>query len=191
MRIDLHSNRFCVFDWFKIKMAALPNILITGTPGTGKTQTSSLVSSKTGLKHVNVSELVKSMGFYESRDEEFDTYILDEERLCDYLEPIMEEGGVVLDFHSLDFFPERWFQLILVLRADTQILFDRLTERGYSDKKRSENIECEIMQVVLEEAMESYDESIVHELPSNRIEDLESNVERVVTWLKNWKQDHS
>ena len=35
-----------------------PNILITGTPGTGKTCTSELISEMTGFKHVNVGTLV-------------------------------------------------------------------------------------------------------------------------------------
>lgn len=168
----------------------LPNILITGTPGTGKTQTSQLVAEKTGLKHLNIGSVVKEMGFYESKDEEFDSYILDEDQLCDYLEPIMAEGGNVVDFHSAEFFPERWFDLVLVLRTDTSLLFDRLSERNYSAKKRTENIECEIMQIVLEEAKESYDENIVHELSSNTVEELDSNVNRVSSWLEAWKIDH-
>ena len=36
--------------------AKFPNILITGTPGTGKTQTASLASEKIGFKHINVGE---------------------------------------------------------------------------------------------------------------------------------------
>ena len=38
----------------------------------------------------------------------------------------MSEGGVVLEHHTVDFFPERWFDLVLVLRCDNTILFDRL-----------------------------------------------------------------
>ena len=30
-----------------------PNILITGTPGTGKTSTSKLIAEMTGMKHIN------------------------------------------------------------------------------------------------------------------------------------------
>jgi len=81
--------------------------------------------------------------------------------------------------------------LILVLRANTDVLFDRLGERGYSDKKRSENLECEIMQVVLQEAKECYEEQIVHEVPSNTLEELESNVERIDQWCKQWIKDNS
>ena len=62
----------------------------------------------------------------------------------------MRDGGVIVDFHSVDFFPEDWFDLILVLRTDNSVLYERLEQRGYSQKKVQENIEAEIMQVGLE-----------------------------------------
>ena len=133
-----------------------PNILITGTPGTGKTETSQAIANRINFKHLNVSELIKKHECYEERDEEYDTYLIDDDKVIDLLEPMIEEGGCIIDFHSAELFPERWFELVLVLRANTDILYDRLTERGYNDKKRNENIECEIMQVVLEECRESY-----------------------------------
>lgn len=46
------------------------------------------------------------------------------------------------------------------------------------------------MQTILDEARESYDPQIVQELRSEQYEDLEGNVERVIQWLENWKQDH-
>lgn len=38
---------------------ARPNILVTGTPGTGKTTTASLIAEEAGMTHVDVSALVK------------------------------------------------------------------------------------------------------------------------------------
>ena len=38
-------------------------------------------------------------------------------------------GGCIVDYHGCDFFPERWFDLVLVLRADNTVLFDRLVKR--------------------------------------------------------------
>jgi hypothetical protein len=51
-------------------------------------------------------------------------------------------------------------------------------------------VEAEIMQVVAEEARESYAEGVVHEVPSNAVEDVESNAARVEAWLAAWKADH-
>lgn len=65
-------------------------------------------------------------------------------------------GGCVVDYHGCDFFPERWFDIVVVLRCDNTILYDRLAARGYDGKKIRENIECEIFGSLLEEALESY-----------------------------------
>jgi len=148
------------------------------------------------MQHVNVGELISTHKCYGGRDESLDTNILDEDKLLDAMEVIFEEAadeekGIVADFHMCDFFPERWFDLVLVLRTSTESLYDRLTKRGYNDKKREENMQCEIMQTVLDEAREAYRREIVHEVPSTSIEDMESNVERVKQWREQWITDNS
>ena len=80
---------------------------------------------------------------------------------------------------------------VLVLRASNTVLFDRLTARGYAAAKVAENVECEIMQVILDEAKESYAAEIVHEMPSENLEQMDANVARVGTWLAAWKADNS
>jgi len=96
------------------------------------------------MKHVNVGELVKEHKCYDGRDEDLNTNILDEDKLLDAMEVILdkaadEDQGIVADFHVCEIFPERWFDLVLCLRTSTDVLFDRLTARGYSEKKRSGN----------------------------------------------------
>lgn len=61
--------------------AGLPNILITGTPGTGKTSLCERVAEELGMVHVNVGALVKEQGLHEGRDDEFDAFILDEDKV--------------------------------------------------------------------------------------------------------------
>ncbi|KAK8803059.1 hypothetical protein WA538_002055 [Blastocystis sp. DL] len=175
-------------------MPKLPNILVTGTPGTGKTTFADMIAEKTGMRRITVGEVVKREHFSSGWDEEYQCMIVDEnaeDQLLDYLEPTMSEGGIVLEHHTVDFFPERWFDLVLVLRCDNTLLYDRLVDRGYPINKVQENVECEIMQMILDEARESYDPSIVQELRSDKYEDLEQNVARVCEWLENWKKEHS
>ena len=112
-----------------------PNVLITGTPGTGKTTLSAEVARRTGMEHVNVGEIVTAQGLHSGRDEEFDTFILDEDKVVDALEPGMSAGGKVLDHHSCDFYPERWFDLVVCLQTDNTVLYDRLEARGYAQNK--------------------------------------------------------
>ena len=45
------------------------------------------------------------------------------------------------------------------------------------------------MEVLLQEARDSYDEEIIVELFSNTSDDMESNVERVEAWITLWKKN--
>ena len=47
-------------------------------------------------------------------------------------------------------------------------------------------MECEIFQVLLEEAKESYPEDRVIALRSNTIEDININVSTLTEWVRNW-----
>jgi len=160
-----------------------PNILVAGTPGVGKSTLCQQVAEKTGLNWVDVGQFAKENGCFESYDAEYACPVLDEDKLIDELEPAMSEGGNIVDYHGCDFFPERWFDIVFVLRTDNTILFDRLSLRGYEGKKLQENVQCEIFQTILEEAKNSYAMDIVHELKSNTTEDMEENIEIIEEWI--------
>ncbi|RPD81877.1 P-loop containing nucleoside triphosphate hydrolase protein [Lentinus tigrinus ALCF2SS1-7] len=168
-----------------------PVVIITGTPGTGKTTHADLLvqESPIPLKHINVGELVKEKGLYEEYDEDWQSYTVDEDKLLDELEPLASQGGIILDWHTCEIFPERWADLVVVLRCDHTKLWDRLEKRAYPLKKIQENNEAEIMEVVLDEARSSYPQEIVVELQSEGTEDLESNVARIVQWIEAWQKD--
>jgi len=109
----------------------------------------------------------------------------------DELEPLVGEGGVILDWHTCEIFPERWPDLVVVLRCDHSLLWDRLEKRNYPLKKIQENNEAEIMQVVLDEARLSYPQEIVIELKSEKVDDLEINIASIVEWIHAWRKDHA
>ena len=56
-----------------------PNILITGSPGTGKTILGMELSKRSGMNYINIGELAKENNFYEGWDEERDCHVLDED----------------------------------------------------------------------------------------------------------------
>lgn len=47
----------------------------------------------------------------------------------DELDEKMAEGGAIVDYHGCDLFPERWFNIVFVLRTDNTQLYTRLESR--------------------------------------------------------------
>jgi len=183
-------------------MRALPNIIVTGTPGVGKTTTcnqlTSLASQSTppvNLKYLSINDLVKERSAHSGYDEEYQTLDVDEDKLMDEVEKEIEdgagEGGWIIDWHSTEGFAIRWVDLVVVLRCEeTSILYDRLSSRGYRENKLQENMDAEIFGVVAEEAREGWmEEGQVVELKSTEAEHIEENAERILQWIKNWLKD--
>ncbi|KAF2763615.1 P-loop containing nucleoside triphosphate hydrolase protein [Teratosphaeria nubilosa] len=170
-----------------------PNIIITGTPGVGKTTHCLELAQRTHLHHLDINDVVKKHNIGEKSDDPDDPHvkIVDEDRLLDVIENELEEGGQIIDWHACDLFPPSLIDLVCVVRcAKTEILYDRLKGRGYAGKKLEENMDCEIMEVLLHEAREAYDEEMVVELQSESTGDVDGNVERIEAWIRNWKKDH-
>ncbi|GAA5958166.1 hypothetical protein JCM8115_004002 [Rhodotorula mucilaginosa] len=177
-----------------------PNILITGTPGTGKTtHAAQLVealqaapsTSSAQWQHVNVGDFVKEKGCHSGFNEEWQSWDVDEDKLLDELELVQQAGAKVLDWHTCDLFPERWIDLVVVLRCDHQQLWNRLEKRGYQMNKIQENNEAEIMEVILNDARESYAPEIVVELQSETPEQMEQNLERILSWVEAWRSNRA
>ncbi|GAA5906991.1 hypothetical protein JCM5296_003903 [Sporobolomyces johnsonii] len=177
-----------------------PNILITGTPGTGKTTHAAQLlealqaapsTSAAAWQHVNVGDFVKDKGCHSGWNEEWQSWDVDEDKLLDELEIVQQSGAKILDWHTCDMFPERWIDLVVVLRCDHSQLWSRLEKRAYGLSKIQENNTAEIMEVVLNDARESYAEEIVVELRSESPEQMEENVNRILQWVEAWRADHA
>ena len=62
-------------------MGRHPNILVTGTPGSGKSTLCDLISSQFGLNNLNVGAVVKQKDLHEGMNDEFDSLTLDEDKV--------------------------------------------------------------------------------------------------------------
>ena len=78
-----------------------------------------------------------------------------------------------------------------MLQTDNSILYKRLETRGYNEKKLTNNIQCEMFQVLYEEALASYKMEIVYQLRSDKPEDLENNINEILKWVEQWIKDQS
>ncbi|KAL5365459.1 AAA domain-containing protein [Aspergillus floccosus] len=173
-------------------MRTSPNVIITGTPGVGKTVHCEQLAQDTGLRYLSINQVAKDRDCFETYDDELDTWVVDEDKLLDAIEDEVLQGGYLIDWHACDLFPKSWIDLVVVLRCpSTSIHYDRLSSRGYKETKLQENLDAEIFGVLLEEAREAFDEEIVVELNSEKDDDVENNCARIATWVDSWKSDQA
>ncbi len=69
-----------------------PNILVTGTPGTGKTTVCGMLAAATSLRHVEIGALVKQEELHCGWDDEFNCYIIDEDKVRGFVHSVGYDG---------------------------------------------------------------------------------------------------
>lgn len=68
-------------------MRTSPNIIITGTPGVGKTTHCEQLAQSSGLKHLDINKIVKERNCSDGYDEELKSVIVDEDKVHNNLQP--------------------------------------------------------------------------------------------------------
>ncbi|MFB6068967.1 MAG: adenylate kinase family protein [Halobacterium sp.] len=128
-------------------------VAVTGTPGTGKTSTTTHLDES--VLHLN--DAVREHGLWSERDEERDSLVVDLEAVREWLG---DWDGVVESHlaHHLD------ADRVVVLRCRPEELERRLEERGEAPEKARENAESEALDVILSEAVRAHGEASVYEI---------------------------
>lgn len=120
--------------------------------------------------------------------------MLTSRQLAERLDLKMKKGGRVVDWMHADFWPEDTIDLVLTLRTNNRILFDRYRVRNYNKEKVDENIDAEIMDTIGIENQERYgpeETTTIVELESNNEEDMADNLDRISVWCKTWHTDNN
>lgn len=127
-------------------------VAITGTPGTGKTSVAAELRSR-GLEVVDLGEHIRVHGLLGEYDEGRETYEVDLDLLNSSLEEYRGRGGDVFMEGHLSHYMD--CGTIVVLRCEPEVLAGRLRARGYGEAKVRENVQSEILDVILCEAVET------------------------------------
>ena len=129
-------------------------VLVTGTPGTGKSAVAKALATKYGFSYLSVSSFVVERKLYTEYDEETLSYVIDEEAVKSSLREELSGRDFVVEtiYPSLVPFADR----VLVLRRNPAELWDVLSSRGWPERKVAENVEAELLGVVAEEARETF-----------------------------------
>jgi len=126
-------------------------IALTGTPGTGKTALAEELRSR-GYRVLDLNEHIRNNGLLEEKDEARDTYGVDADALDLSLERFRGGDMMIIEGH-ISHYVECDMAIVLRCRPDT--LAERLRDRGYSGSKIRENVQAEVLDVILCEAVET------------------------------------
>ena len=128
-------------------------ILVTGTPGVGKTTFCTRVSEVFGIKHIDVSRYIEENKLYDEYSEEYKSLVFDEQKVKNALtSDLCETDSYIVDTHCCEVASALDFDMIFVLTLPIETLYKRLKDRGYDESKIKENVECEIFGVSKEDA---------------------------------------
>mgnify|MGYP001424622844 CR=1 FL=1 len=130
-------------------------LIVTGTPGTGKTTLSKKIAKEKKLKYIDVNKIIKENNLSEGFDKKRDCEIIDTKKLNKTLIKIIKkEKNLIIDSHLSHFLPKKYVDLCIVTKCSLKTLEKRLKKRKYSKSKIRENLDAEIFDTCRIEAEE-------------------------------------
>ncbi|MFW9945831.1 MAG: adenylate kinase family protein [Candidatus Odinarchaeota archaeon] len=126
-------------------------VIISGTPGTGKTAVSKELSRKIKAKVISLNDLVIQKDLFVKFDSNRETFVINEDNLIAYVLKLIESYAsekidfVLIEGHFSDIIPSDFIDYAIVLRCHPDVLLRRLKKKGYNERKIIENIQSEIL----------------------------------------------
>ena len=165
-------------------------ILITGTPGVGKTTITHKLASKLGANYIDINELVKTENLVTSFDNLRKTWIADTGEVSKRLKQILVQSKkttIIEGHYAIQVVPKNVLTIVFVLRRDPYELKKTLEKRGYSENKVNENVAAEILDVCLCEVISNCEIKKICEIDTSK-KLPEEVVEELILRLKKKEQ---
>ncbi len=144
-------------------------IIVSGTPGTGKTKLAMYLSKKLNFLYFDINNFIIKNKLYEGYDKKRRTRIVDVKKLVKFLVSEIKNfrnkkgviKGVIIDSHLSHYLPKKYIDVCIITKCDIKLLNKRLKKRGYSKNKIQENLQSEIFDICYNEALERKHKVIV------------------------------
>ncbi|HLC86573.1 MAG TPA: adenylate kinase family protein [Candidatus Nanoarchaeia archaeon] len=161
----------------------MKTICVTGSVASGKTTIAKELSKKLKYKYIDVSELIKENKLQGKYIKKLDTHEVDAEKLNKFLERLIKESkeNLIIDSHLSHYLDTKYIDLCIVCKCEIKDLKKRLEAREYSKDKIRENLDAEIFDVCLVEALENKHKIIVVNTSENN---LNKNISKIISEIK-------
>ena len=155
-------------------------VALTGTPGTGKTSAANFLQ-KRGIETVDLNKVVEERDFLVGIDKKRKSKIVDIDKLDGYIKEKYNTIDVVFLVGHISHLLKN-VDKVIVLRCHPDKLKKRLSTKGWTTRKIKENIEAEILDIILCEALEAYTGKNVFEIDTTKlsIDKVVSNILEII-----------
>lgn len=161
-------------------------LVLTGVPGVGKSSVARILSKRLKGTHIDLTELALKENLTIGFDEERGVQIVDLERIRERLKELYdysEEPMIVEGHFAHDVVPAEMASRVFVLRRAPWRLKSEFERRGYAKVKVRENVEAELLDLSLVEALEVYEEEIVCEVDTTDLA-IEEVAEEIISIME-------
>jgi adenylate kinase len=165
-------------------------IVITGTPGVGKTATAKTLTARLNASYIGINELVRDENLIAHLDEDRGTLVADMTRLAVRVNELLDcaDRDQVIDGHyAHDVVHADRATHVFVLRRHPGELRAILVKRGYREDKILENLNSEILDVCLTEALERHGIGRVGEIDTSSVT-VEKTVESMLSMINGGRE---
>lgn len=171
----------------------MKNIIISGTPGCGKTSVAKELSNLISGRIISLNELAISEDFSFEYDEDRKTLIVDFKIFLPYvLKKIKKINKInpsflIIESHFSDIIPNKLVDYIFILRCFPDELVNRLKEKNYNSKKITENIQAEILGNCVNYFIKKKTKKPLFEIDTTHltIESVAKTIKRIITGKEN------
>ena len=155
-------------------------VALSGTPGTGKTSVATLLK-KQGYTVVQLHTFAKENHCIAGIDKKRDSQLIDMDKLDKAIKKnfttdalVFFEGHIAHLLKTMD--------KVIILRCHPKELKKRLLKKKWNAKKRKENVDAEIIDVILCEAVERHPSENIFEIDTTKktIEEIAASIVEIV-----------
>lgn len=147
-------------------------VVVTGTPGVGKSTIAQLLASRLDALHIDLSRLIVEERLIAEQDSLRETQIADIEKTIARVNQLLEheQRTVIVGGHfASDIMVEHDVKYVFILRRDPWELKRELESRDYGSRKVWENVMAEVLGVCLSDAVSAFGELRLSEIDVTRL----------------------